>query len=215
MRIEDRVRLAFDLGLNRDFMAMLAIALPAIDESAKRKWKKGGKSGFLKFLRDNYDVLQWFSGNVINYSEMKFPTIDSDFTDNKTVERPDLAEIVYHVHRCCLAHGQDISANFGITPRRADGSLDFKISKDGKFLNLPESIAWGLLAAVVLDPVNSALQSRSGNYFTVAFEQNTYFLNVDLFWGAKATITKISSKYELGPDQTQSIMSQLVASSTD
>jgi hypothetical protein len=214
MRIEDRVRLAFDLGLNRDFLPMLAIALPAIDESAKRKWKKGGKLGFLKFLRENYDVLQWFSANVINYSEMRFPTIDVDFTDNKSVERPDLAEVVYHVHRCCLAHGQDISSNFEITPRRADGSVEFKISKDGKFLHLPESIAWGLLAAVVLDPINSDLQSRSGNYFTVVFEQNTYFLNVDLFWGEKAKVIRLSSKYVLGPDQTQSIMNQLAASST-
>ena len=188
---------------------MLSIALPAIEESAKRKWGRGGKSTFLKFLRENYDVLQWFSGSAIDFSVMRFPTIDPIFTDGKTIDRPDLAEILYYIHRCALADGQDISENFGIIPRSADGGIGFNISKDGKFLNLPEPIAWGVLASVVFDSVNLDLQSRSGNHFTLSFEQNTYFLNVDLFWGEKVKLTRISSKYQMGPDQTNAVMELL------
>ncbi len=209
MKIEDRVRLAFDLGLNKEFLPMLSFALPALEASARRKYGTGGRRSFMKFIGENYDVFHWFSGSFLDFGVLRFPTLDPSLTDGQIVDRPDLAQVLYYLLRCSLAHGQELSDNCSILPRKADGSFDFQIDKGGKGIRLPEPIAWGVLAAVVLDPINIDLESRSGNYFTLGLAPNTYFLNVDLFWGAKERVRKVVAKYETPPDQTLSVMSML------
>lgn len=208
MNIEERVRLAFDLGQNNAFLPMLAIVLPAVEASAQKSGEKG-RQGFLNFVRRNYDILQWFTGSALDFTQLIFPALDKKLTDGKEILEPDLAMILYHVHRCALAHGQDISENFGILPRGDNGLIAFRISQSGGYLNLPEPIAWGLVAAVVLDPINSDIATRSRHYFNLNFEQNAYFLNIDLFWGEKSKLVKIASRYKHGPDQTAEAMARL------
>ncbi|MBA3909716.1 MAG: hypothetical protein C0524_07470 [Rhodobacter sp.] len=209
MKIEDRVRLAFDLGINKEFLPMLSFALPAIEASAKKKYGRGGRASFIKLIRENYEVFHWFSGSFLDFVELRFPTLDPSLTDGQTVDRPDLAQVLYYLHRCSLAHGQELGESCSILPRKPDGSFDYHIDKVGKGIRLPEPIAWGVLATVVLEPINTNLESRSGNYFTLSLPPITYFLNVDLFWGAKDRLKRVVEKYDAPPDQTQSVMSQL------
>jgi hypothetical protein len=209
VKIEDRVRLAFDLGLNKEFLPMLSFALPAVEASAKKKFGAGGRTSFLRLIRENYDVFHWFSGSFLDFGLLRFPTLDPKLTDGRVVDRPDLAQVLYYLHRCSLAHGQELGENCSILPRKPDGSFDFQIDKVGNGVRLPEPIAWGLLASVVLEPINADPESRSGNFFTLGLAPNTYFLNVDLFWGAKDRVKKVVAKYETPPDQTPSVMAML------
>jgi hypothetical protein len=206
MRLEDRVRLAFDLGINKDFLAMMAIALPAIDATAKKKYNRGGRSSFRNFLKENYDVFQWFSGGSLDFAIMRFPELKDSLTDGRKISNPDLADVLYYVYRCSLAHGQDISDACAIIPRGVEGDFNYRFDKDGNFINLPEPIAWAVLASIVLADVNSDIVTRSSHHFTLLFPPNLYFLNVDLFWGEKEKLSKIASRYEKPPDQTQEIM---------
>lgn len=129
-----------------DFESAMLYATIAIDGSASRSSGRSTKNQFLNFLRKHMDVIQVMLGAVtIDATNSRFAELPKIGGYASSAE-PDLAEVIYAIHRCSHTHGSDVPASFAIDP----GNRISVHLGDSAGIQLPPSIVIGLLAAVVV-----------------------------------------------------------------
>lgn len=89
--------------------------------------------------------------------------------------KPDIADIIYGVHRCSHNHGQDLSDGYELIPGFNGCQIDYITGK----VRLSERVIFGLLAIVVFSPVN-ANQKTSYGYF---LKFNDHEFPINDWWG--------------------------------
>ena len=116
-------------------------ACNAVDGTAKKRYPQlGVATRFKRTIRDSLDIFRVMAAPGIDFDESRFPVAaESDLPD----KRPDIADVLYGIHRRGHGHKDELPNGFELTPPgpRASG---VHIWRDGK-IELPASSVRPLL----------------------------------------------------------------------
>jgi hypothetical protein len=178
MKVGDSVRHGIDEWQRGNFEASMLHACNAVDGTASKQFPGvTNNRRFTRLLRENYGVLGPMGIPGINIMETRFPVAVPRPTtpDGK----PDLADVIYGIHRCTHGHGDELPNGFDLIPN-AGSSTDYtrmELNKQGHF-RMSDRIIFGLLAVAVFAPVNVG-QSAPGYWLT----WGTQTMIIDEWWG--------------------------------
>lgn len=181
MRIEKSIQKAFDEFIAGDAESAMLHASNAVDGTAAKAYPaKGSNLRFTTFLRDNYAILGPMGCPGFDLENQRFAV---------KVERPkapggkpDLADIIYGVHRCSHGHGQDLPDGFELVADAAGPSGLTRIFFNGPGkVQLSDRLIFGLLAVVIMSPLNANLRLPDGYYLTFGRQRVEMFVND--WWG--------------------------------
>lgn len=195
MKIADSIRLAIsDMERNEVEAAMLH-ACNAIDGTAAKIFNNlGSNARFTKLLRENYDVFGPMAAPGINLADTRFP-ISLPYA-KASGGNPDIADIIYGVHRCAQGHGEELPVEYYLMPDFYGKTSITQIEVAKNKVHLSDRTIWGLVAVAVLIPNNKdlAVPSLDGYYITVG---NSPKLFINEWWGRKTDFLEIVQSMSL------------------
>lgn len=171
--------------------AAMIHACNAIDGTAKKVYPKlGSRSRFTKFLRDNYSILGPMGCPGINLEETRFPVKVE--RPKATGGKPDLADIIYSIHRCSHGHGDELPSGFTLISnvRGPPGLTRIKIRRGE--IQLSDRIIFGLLAVAVMCPANKDQKVPPSFYLTYGRTVEKLFINE--WWGRASDFPAVVAK---------------------
>ncbi len=191
MNVGKSVTKAIDeMGCGDHESAMLH-ACNAVDGTATKLYPSlGSNARFTKLLRDNYEIFGPMGMPGINLVETRFPV--SLVRPKAPGGEPDIADVIYGVHRCTQGHGNELPEGFELfydttektTPPRTRIAIE-----EGK-VKLSDRTIFGLIAVAVLCPVNIGQSTPDGYYLTFG-ELKTMIINE--WWGRATDFPAISA----------------------
>lgn len=180
MKVGDSVRHALEDWGRKEFEAAMLHACNAVDGTSGKvypKLKRQNQKRFTRFLRENYSILGPMGIPGINIVETRFPIN----VENPTASggQPDLADVIYCIHRCTHGHGDELPDGFDLiaVARDSPGYTRMEIQR-GK-VRLSDRIIFGLLAVAVLSPANRG-QTAPKDYW-LSYGQRVMPINE--WWG--------------------------------
>lgn len=147
--VGDQVRKSLDNWSAKEWNRSVAHACDAVAETARKRYPTMGVAArFKKTIRDEVDIFGAMTAFDFDFVRSRFPIpVQSDLPDGK----PDIADVLFGVHRFLDGHEEELPAGVEITPH-AEGVPMFLISRGN--LKLRASAALGLLAVAVFAPEN-------------------------------------------------------------
>jgi hypothetical protein len=191
MNVGDSVRKAIDdWEANEPESAMLH-ACNAIDGTARKVYPKlGSNARFAQLLRDNYSILGPMGFPGINLAETRFPV---------RVERPkasggqpDLADVIYGIHRCTHGHGDELPGGFALIPDARGEAGHTTIRAERGAIQLSDRIIFGLVAVAVMCPANIGQSVPDGYHLTFGRAAEKPIIND--WWGRAADFPAVAAK---------------------
>ncbi|MEQ1776016.1 MAG: hypothetical protein ABL891_19745 [Burkholderiales bacterium] len=182
MNVGDSVRKSIDDWESGEHDSAMLHACNAIDGTAKKIYSAPGSNArFTKLLRDNYGILGPMGMPGINLIETRFPV---------TVERPkalggkpDLADVIYGIHRCSHGHGDELPDGFQLIHDSRGPSRQTRVEVVKGAIRLSDRIIFGLIAVAVFSPVNKGQTVPDGYYLTFGALEK---LIINEWWGRAA-----------------------------
>ncbi|MCG8521346.1 MAG: hypothetical protein MI744_03960 [Pseudomonadales bacterium] len=190
MNVGNSVRKAIDDWESGEQEAAMLHACNAIDGTAKKVHQKlGSNARFTQLLRDNYSILGPMGMPGINLLETRFP-LKVEHPKAYGGE-PDLADVIYGIHRCCHGHGEEIPSGFELIPDARGPARKTTISVVKGAIQLSDRIIFGLIAVAVLSPVNKGQAVPDGYYLTFGATEK---LIINEWWGRAAEFPAIAAR---------------------
>jgi hypothetical protein len=187
--VGDSVRKAISDWEMGDLEAAMLHACAAIDGTARKLHPNitSNKLRFTRTLRDNYSILGPMGLPMMNLVEQRWPVR----VKNPTAEGgiPDTADVIYAVHRCCQAHGDELPDGFQLIKNAAGPSRITNIAIQRGKVAFSDRLIFGLLAVAVFSPVNIGQQVPEGHHLTFA----DYRLEIKDWWGAAASFPALAA----------------------
>ena len=179
MNVGNSVRKAIDDWGSGELESAMLHACNAVDGTAKKLYPTlGSNDRFTRFLRENYAVLGPMGAPGINILETRFPV---------TVQRPkapdgkpDIADVIYGIHRCTHGHGDELPDGFALIQDVAGPKRITRMKIERGKVRLSDRIIFGLLTVAVLSPVNKD-QSIPDSYYLTFGESAKLVINE--WWG--------------------------------
>ena len=180
MNVGNSVRKAIDdWGMGEADAAMLH-ACNAIDGTAAKLYPADGSNArFTRLLRENYGILGPMGMPGVALSETAFPVKVQ--RPKAAGGKPDLADVIYGIHRCTHGHGDELPAGFELLPDAAGPARLTRFMVEQGRIRLSDRIIFGLLGVAVLSPVNVG-QSVPDSYF-LSFGVRRLVINE--WWGRR------------------------------
>lgn len=180
MDVAKSVKKAIDEWEANDLDSAILHSCNAVDGTARKHYGAKAKGGerFTRLLRENYSILGPMSMPGINLDETRFPV--KVRCPKASGGRPDLADVIYGIHRCCHGHGEALPEGFELVPdtRRADLRTTTHIS-NGR-VRLSDRVIFGLIAVAVLAPANADKRGLDGYHLTLG---DAHTLPINDWWG--------------------------------
>lgn len=180
--IADSVRKSIQDFEQGDIEFSMMHACNAIDGTSRKLFPNMRKAGlrFTRTLRENYDILGPLGMPGVNIETTRWPVAVTGAREEDRL--PDLADLIYGVHRCTHGHGDDLPEGFQLLSQ-ANKGLNIVTTKiqSGK-VGLSDCIIFAMLAISVLSPVNAGLQVPEGLY--ISYANQRYPINK--WWGQKS-----------------------------
>jgi hypothetical protein len=189
VKVGDSVRHALDNWDDNEVEGAMLHACNAVDGTGKKRYDKFGVGArFKKTIRDSLDLFAAFGGIAqIDPARTRFPIpVKSDLPDR----RPDVADILYGIHRCTHGHGDELPAGFELTPYNSEYTTI--LIEEGK-INLPTRIIVGLLAVAVFAPENKGQPIPDG--YHLKWHTHTFMINQ--WWGRHDLVRDIIATVEI------------------
>lgn len=131
-------------------VAMLHSCNAVDDTSRKRYPSLGAGTRFRRVIRDAVDIYGVMATPGVDLENTRFPVaVRSDLTPEM---RPDIADVLYGIHRWLHGHDEESATGFEVSPY-VNGSAALRVASDGK-IQLPKTAILGLLAIAVFAPEN-------------------------------------------------------------
>jgi hypothetical protein len=193
MNVGNSVRKAIDDWEQGELESAMLHACNAIDGTAKKLYPSlGSNARFTQFLRENYDKFGPMGVPGINLMETRFPVrVERPKTAGG---KPDIADVIYGIHRCAHGHGSELPDGFELLRDAAGppGYTRMLIAK-GK-IRLSDRVIFGLLAVAVLSPVNIGQTVPDGYHLTFGGKVK---LLINEWWGRAADFDSIAAQEQL------------------
>ena len=193
MKVCDSVRKSIDDWSQGEFEASMLHACNAIDGTAKKVYPTlSNKLRFTRLLRENYLILGSMGTPGINIVETRFPVSVKNPTtpDGK----PDLADVIYGVHRCTHGHGDELPIGFDLIQDAAGPPRNTRIGIKGGAVQLSDRIIFGLIAIAVLSSANLGQRVPDGYFLTFSGSEKLF---INDWWGRKDDFAIILSREPL------------------
>jgi hypothetical protein len=181
MNVGESIRKAIDDWELGEIESAMLHACNSVDGTAKKVHPDlGSNARFTALLRTNYEVFGAMGAPGINLIKTRFPV---------TVERPkasggqpDIADVIYGIHRCAHGHGEQLPDGFALIQDAAYPKRPTTIEVEKGKVRLSDRIIFGLLAVSVLSPANKDQLVPTG-YF-LSFGVSKFPIND---WWGRAT----------------------------
>lgn len=133
MKVGMSVKKSIDDWTLGDFESAMLHACNAVDGTAKKVFPLigGNKERFTRLLRDNYDILgpMGIPGVDLVQTRLPVPVVKPTALGGQ----PDLADVIYGIHRCSHGHGDELPQGFELIPDAAgERALTRPLSPKGK-----------------------------------------------------------------------------------
>jgi len=189
MNVGDSVRKAIDDWEQGEFESAMLHACNAIDGTARKLYPTlGSNARFTRLLRDNYDTFGPMGAPGIDLIATRWPV---------RVERPkaaggtpDIADVIYGIHRCTHGHGAELPDGFELLPDAASPPRITRMQIEKGKVRLSDRVIFGLLAVAVLSPANVDQRVPEGYYLSFAGEQ----FPINDWWGRVADFASIVAR---------------------
>ena len=193
MNVGNSIRKAIDDWEHGELESAMLHACNAVDGTAKKLYPAlGSNERFTRLLRENYGILGPMGAPGINLVETRFPV---------TVQRPraaggtpDIADVIYGIHRCTHGHGDELPSGFELIQDAAGPSRLTHMSIERGKVRLSDRMIFGLLAVAVLSPVNQDQHAPAGYHLT--FGESTR-LDINDWWGRASDFPAIAAREPL------------------
>jgi hypothetical protein len=190
VNVGDSVRKSIDDWESGEHDSAMLHACNAIDGTAKKVYPAlGSNARFTKLLRDNYAILGPMGMPGINLVETRFPV---------TVERPkasggkpDLADVIYGIHRCSHGHGDELPDGFQLIHDARGPARQTRVGVVKGAIRLSDRIIFGLIAVAVFSPVNKGQAVPDGYYLTFGVSEK---LIINEWWGRAADFPAMAAR---------------------
>ncbi|MBY4210780.1 hypothetical protein HQO42_05275 [Rhodococcus fascians] len=180
MKVGDSVRLAIDAFDRRETESAMLHACNAVDGTARKKFPKLGVAArFTKLLRDDYPIFGLMAVPGVNIAETRWPVEIQSYLGKD--EWPDIAALIYVVHRCSHGHGDELPFEFRLVDEEISAISHIIVERG--VVRLPWNTIFGLLAVAVVQEENGDQRVRDDQWLswgvpTMRFEINDW-------WGRK------------------------------
>jgi hypothetical protein len=160
MKVSDSVRFAIDAYTRRELESAMLHACNAIDGTAAKICPGvGSRRRFTNLLRERLLILGAWGLGGIDLVQTRFPVgVKSPAASDG---RPDIADVIYSVHRCTHGHGDELPDGFALTESsepNGDGMVVSEIEIVNGSIRLPDLIVMGLCMVAVTSPANADQQ---------------------------------------------------------
>ena len=185
MRISEQITVAVDDAEAGKFESALLHACTAVDATARKLYlnpKVGDR--YVQCLRQYYWLIEPMIGAGLNLVETRFPNVPL-----RTTATPDLAEIIYEVFRCNLAHGDEVPLTFAVTPSHGEFFSQWLLAD--RELHMPDRVIWALLGVAVFSKANKDESSSGDYYLSLGTER---FLIAE-WWGREDDFRPIAERF--------------------
>lgn len=179
--ISDSIRKALQEFEAGEYEFSMMHACMAIDGTSKKMYPDIRKHAvrFIKMLRDNYKILGTLAIQGINLDETKWPV---ELPGRQAKEgMPDIAEVIYTIHRCTHGHGDELPKGFELLRQANLPNANCQTLITRGKVQLSDSVIFALIAIAVVSPVNGSLRTIESGYLT--FQGHRFGIN-DL-WGRR------------------------------
>lgn len=192
MRVGRSIQKAIDEAQAGDLESAMMHACMAVDGTAGnvRQDILGNNLRFTTFIRDNYDIFGPMAAPGVNVHESRFPV---------KVERPkapgglpDIADVVYGIHRCCHGHGDALPDGFELMDDGPEVGL-MRMHFERGSVRLSKSTIYGLLALAVLEPANAG-ETIPIDY-RLTYNNQAFFIHD--WWGKKDEFREVLKERDL------------------
>lgn len=189
MKVGDSVRKAIDDWEQGELDSAMLHACNAIDGTASKLYPAlRSNVRFTRLLRENYDIFGPMGAPGIDLVATRWPV---------RVERPkaaggtpDIADVIYGIHRCTHGHGADLPDGFELLPDAAGPPRITRMQIEKGKVRLSDRVLFGLLAVAVLSRVNADQQVPESYYLSFAGVQ----LPIKDWWGRAADFASIVAR---------------------
>jgi hypothetical protein len=191
--VGDSVRRSLDHWERREWDAALVHACNAVDATGKRRYQQQGvATRFKRTIRDSLDIFGLMAAPAVDFDQSRFPiAVKSDLPDG----RPDIADVLYGIHRWNHGHDDELPNGFELTPH-GPRPLGLHVWQNGR-IQLPASAAIGLLAVAVFAPESKGETIPDG--YQLSWYQ--YVFHICLWWGWQDHFREIISTAQI-PQET-------------
>lgn len=187
MNVGESVRLAIDDGNAGKLDSAMLHACNAVDGTAGKLFPgKGVGKRFKRLLRDNFDILGPMGMPGIDLMATRFPV--QVLKPDAPRGGVDIADIIYGIHRCCHAHGDELPQGFELVPDalRGQGATSM-IAMRGK-LAISDRMIYALLGIAVFNPINIGQIVPPGYSLLIG---SLHHFDIGRWWGQRDLVSKI------------------------
>ena len=177
--VGDSVRKAIDDWELGDLQFAMLHACNAVDGTAARAYPQiaGSNARFTQCLRDNYDVLGPMGIPGIDLVNTRWPVkVDRPKASGTG---PDLADVIYGIHRCTHGHGAELPDGFELISNASGPPGYTCVGVERGKVQLSDRIIFALLAVAVFAPVNVGQKVPDGYHLAFADVK----LPINDWWG--------------------------------
>ena len=178
MKVGDSVRKAIDDWEQGELESAMLHACNAVYGTASKLYPTlGSNARFTQLLRENYGI----------FGPMGLPEIDLVATRWPVkVERPkaaggtpDIADLIYGIHRCTHGHGAELPDGFELVRDAAYPTRITRLTIEKGKVRLSDRVIFGLLTVAVLSSANTDQKVPDGYYLSFAATQ----FRINEWWG--------------------------------
>lgn len=189
VNVGNSVRKAIDDWESDELEAAMLHACNAVDGTAKKMYPNlRSNARFTLLLRDNYSILGPMGMPGVNLVETRFPVKVE--RPRATGGKPDLADVIYGIHRCSHGHGDELPGGFELIPDTRGPVRRTTIYVEKGAIRLSDRIIFGLIAVAVLSPANKGQTVPDGYYLTFGAKVK---LVINEWWGRAADFPAIAA----------------------
>lgn len=189
VNVGNSIRKAIDDWEAREYEASMLHACNAVDGTAAKEYPSlGSNARFTRLLRLNYAVLGPMGMPGINLEETRFPV--PRLRPKAPGGQPDLADVIYGVHRCCHGHGDELPDGFEVLPDAVGPSRLTRVTATSGAVRLSDRIIFGLLAVAVTSLTN--IDQRVPEGYHLSYSGTV--LPINDWWGRAGDLTAILSR---------------------
>ena len=195
MNIGNSVRKAIDDWERGEADAAMLHACNAVDGTARKVYPSlRSNARFTQLLRDNYAILGPMGMPGINLVETRFPVKVQ--RPKAPGGKPDLADVIYGIHRCSHGHGEELPDGFELIPDARQPVRPGELRKTTVkvvrgAIQLSDRIIFGLIAVAVLSPANKDQRVPDDYYLTFGATEK---LVINEWWGRAADFPAVAAR---------------------
>jgi hypothetical protein len=188
MNVGSSIRKAVDDWECAELDSAMLHACNAIDGTARKVYPiMGSNARFTELLRSNYSILGPMAAPGIDLVNTRWPVVVA--RPKAPGGKPDFADVVYGVHRCCHGHGDELPAGFKLIEDAQGPARQTRMVAEKGAVRLSDRTIFGLIAVAVMTPVNIDQRVPDGYHLTFSTEK----LMINDWWGRAADFPSLAA----------------------